>query len=58
MVDSSGCYVESGRMTALVGVDNLVVVETKDAVLVLRRDRDADLKKLTDLLGSHGKELW
>jgi mannose-1-phosphate guanylyltransferase len=53
-VDSRGCYVESARMAALVGVDNLVVIETKDAILILRRDREAELKKLTDRLEQKG----
>lgn len=55
LVDSTGCYVEGERTVALIGVDNLVVVETEDALLVINRDRDADLKKLTDQLIAKGK---
>ena len=39
-LDSSGCYVDApGKLAALVGVDDLIVVETDDALLVTRRDR-------------------
>ena len=37
----------NGRTIALVGVDNLVVVETPDAVLVCHRDAVQDIKKIT-----------
>ena len=43
-VDSRGSYVWSRRMVALVGVDDLVVVETDDAVLVARKDRVQQVK--------------
>ncbi|MGY1459751.1 mannose-1-phosphate guanylyltransferase/mannose-6-phosphate isomerase [Luteimonas sp. A534] len=45
-VDSHGSYVWSRRMVALVGVDDLVVVETADAVLVARKDRVQEVKEV------------
>jgi mannose-1-phosphate guanylyltransferase/mannose-6-phosphate isomerase len=38
------------RMLAAVGVENLIVVETPDAVLVASRDRAQDVKAVTDYL--------
>ena len=38
-VDSRNSYAHARRLVALVGVDDLVVVETDDAVLVARKDR-------------------
>src|SRR5690606_29662599 len=38
-IDSHGNYAYSRRLVALVGVDDLVVVETDDALLVARKDR-------------------
>jgi mannose-1-phosphate guanylyltransferase/mannose-6-phosphate isomerase len=38
------------RMLAAVGVDDLIVVETPDAVLVTRRDRAQDVKAVTQYL--------
>jgi mannose-1-phosphate guanylyltransferase len=54
-LDTEGCYVEAARLTALVGVKDLVVIETADAILILRRDREAMLKKLVDRLEKKGK---
>jgi mannose-1-phosphate guanylyltransferase/mannose-6-phosphate isomerase len=38
------------RLVAVLGVDDLVVAETADAVLVARKDATADLKKIVDRL--------
>jgi mannose-1-phosphate guanylyltransferase/mannose-6-phosphate isomerase len=43
-VDSRNSYAYARRMVALVGVDDLVVVETDDAVLVARKDRVQQVK--------------
>jgi len=42
--------VAHGRMLAAVGVDDLIVVETPDAVLVARKDRAQDVKAVTQFL--------
>ena len=44
-----------GRLVATVGVDNLIVVATNDAVLVARRDRDQDVKRVVDRLIKAGR---
>lgn len=50
-VDATGnIAVSNGRVIALCGVNDLVVVETPDAILVCHRDRVQDLKKLQPLL--------
>jgi mannose-1-phosphate guanylyltransferase len=50
-VDSTGnIAVSNGRIVALCGVRDLVVVETPDAVLVCHRDSVQDIKKLHPLL--------
>jgi mannose-1-phosphate guanylyltransferase/mannose-6-phosphate isomerase len=51
LLESSDCYVSSeSRLVAAVGVDNLVIVETKDSVLVARKDASQDVKQLVDQL--------
>jgi len=48
---SENCLVMAEeRLVATVGVDNLVVVETKDAVMVAHRDRVQDVKKIVEQL--------
>ena len=43
-VDSRNSYAWSRRLVALVGVDDIVVVETDDAVLVARKDKVQQVK--------------
>src|SRR3546814_16922283 len=43
-VDSHNSYAYARRLVALVGVDDLVVVETDDAVLVARKDKVQQVK--------------
>lgn len=45
-VDSRNSYAYAQRLVALVGVDDIVVVETDDAVLVARKDRVQDVKQV------------
>ncbi len=41
---------------ALVGVDDLVVVDTRDALLVARKGATQDVKKIVDALDARGRE--
>ena len=43
-------------LVSLVGVDDLVVVQTKDATLVARRDQVQDVKKVVDELKRSGRK--
>ena len=55
--DSSGVVVvpQSGRLVAALGVSDLIVVDTPDAVLVCSRERAQDVKKLVDELKERGE---
>jgi mannose-1-phosphate guanylyltransferase len=49
--NTSGSYVHAThRLVTTVGVTNLIIVETKDAVLVAHRDQVQDVKKIVDQL--------
>ncbi|MDF1615437.1 mannose-1-phosphate guanylyltransferase/mannose-6-phosphate isomerase [Desulfurivibrio dismutans] len=53
--DSRNCYARStGRLLALLGVDDLVVVETADAVLVAHRERVQEVRELVRELKERG----
>lgn len=48
---ASGCYVDNtGPLTALVGVEDIVVVNTPDALLVVHKDRAQDVRKVAERL--------
>ncbi len=50
------CFVHAtGRLVAAVGLENLVVVETKDAVFISPRDRVQQVKLLVDDLSRQGR---
>jgi mannose-1-phosphate guanylyltransferase/mannose-6-phosphate isomerase len=49
-------FVTEGRLVAAIGLDDLVVVDTRDALLLAPRDRVQDVKKLVQLLESDGRE--
>jgi mannose-1-phosphate guanylyltransferase/mannose-6-phosphate isomerase len=57
VLDSSRSYVRSeGPLVAALGIEDLVVVATPDAVLVLPRDRAQDVKTIVDELKSRGRD--
>jgi mannose-1-phosphate guanylyltransferase len=56
-IDSTGNYVHApGKVIALVGVSNLVVVQTKDALLITTRERSQDVGKVVAALKSAGRD--
>src|SRR5262245_8224840 len=58
-VDSRGCVVDSPkRLVALLGVEDLVVVDADDAILVCRKDRAQDVRRIVDALGPAGLERY
>ncbi len=56
-VDSQGVYAWApGKLVALVGVTDLIVVDTPDALLVSRRDRSEDVRIVVERLRQEGRE--
>jgi len=56
-IDSKGNYVYApGKTVALVGVNDLVVVETDDALLITTRERSQDVGKVVARLKQAGRE--
>ena len=52
-LDAKGSYVSSDKaLVTVLGVDNLIVIASEDAVLVANRDRTADLRQLVAQLKS------
>ena len=54
--DTRDCYVHStSRLVAAVGMDEHIIVETKDAVLVAPKDRVQDVKELVAMIKKSGR---
>ena len=58
-VDSKGLIVVSGkRLVATIGVEDLIIVESRDAILVARKDRAEDVKALVKKIEANGLEAY
>lgn len=59
LIDSSNCYVRSeDRVVAALGIDDLVIVDTPDALLVSKKDRVQDVKQVVEQLKSKRHESY
>ncbi|MEG2568208.1 MAG: mannose-1-phosphate guanylyltransferase/mannose-6-phosphate isomerase, partial [Acinetobacter sp.] len=51
MHNANNCYINTDeKLVAAIGVDNLVIINTKDAVLVVDKDQVQDVKKVVEYL--------
>jgi mannose-1-phosphate guanylyltransferase len=58
-LDTSGSLVVApGKLVATVGVSDLIVVEDGDVLLIMRRDRAQDVKKVLDQLKETNRERY
>ena len=49
--DSNNCYVRSeNRLIAGIGIENLVIIETNDAILILDKDKSQEVKYIVQYL--------
>jgi mannose-1-phosphate guanylyltransferase len=56
-LDSSRCVVHSPKkLVALLGVEDLVIVEEDDVLLVCKKDRSQDVRRIVELLRSMGRD--
>jgi mannose-1-phosphate guanylyltransferase len=57
--DTEGALVYSPKkLVALVGVKDLIIVETKDALLICKKGRSQDVKKVVDTLEAAKKKKY
>lgn len=58
-VDSHNTFVQSeDRLVATVGIDNLMIIDTPDALLVAHSDKAQDVKKVVAQLKTNGHEAY
>ena len=54
--DSHNCLVHgNGKLVSVIGVENIVVVETKDATMIVHKDRVQDVKAMVNQLDAMGR---
>ena len=46
------------KLIATIGVENLIVIQEKDAILICDKNRAQDVKNVVDRLGKEGKEKY
>jgi mannose-1-phosphate guanylyltransferase len=57
LTDSSGNFVDTGgKMVALIGIENLVVVDTPDALLIAKRERAQEVSRVVKWLEEQRRE--
>lgn len=55
-IDSQDCFVYSpDQLVATIGLENLVIINTPDAVLICPKDSSQDVKKIVEKLKARGK---
>jgi mannose-1-phosphate guanylyltransferase len=58
-INSSDSFIYNPyRLVALVGIKDLIVVETEDALLICKKNRSQDVKKITEELRKKGMEKY
>ena len=56
LIDSKNCMIHSpGKLVAAVGLEDMVVIETEDAILICPKARSQDVKLIVDRLRQMGK---
>ena len=59
LLDTTNSFVRADeRLVALIGLEDVVVVSTKDAILVAQRDRVQDSKVIASRLRGEGRSEW
>jgi mannose-1-phosphate guanylyltransferase len=58
-IDSKNCLIRSeDKLIATIGIKNLVVVSSKDAVLIANKDKTQDVKSLVEMLKDKNRNEW
>ncbi len=56
-LETKNCLIEgSGRMIVTIGVEDLMIIDTEDALLICRKDKTQSVKKVIEQLKEAGRE--
>lgn len=56
IIDSKNNYINTDKFVSLIGVENLIVVESEDALLIADKSKSEDVKKIVEKLKKETKE--
>jgi len=56
IINSKNNYINTKKFVSLIGIEDLVVVESEDAILISKKERSEDVKKIVENLRNDGKE--
>jgi mannose-1-phosphate guanylyltransferase len=57
-VDTRDTLVYSDKLTVTIGVDDIIIVDTPDALLICRRDRAQDVRTVVNMLKQRGSDQY
>jgi mannose-1-phosphate guanylyltransferase len=59
LIDTRNCMVDSGdRLVAAVGVQDLIIINTHDAILICHKDHAQDVKRVVEYMERHQMEKY
>ncbi len=58
VIDTKNSLVYSDKLTVTIGVEDLVVVDTDDVLMICKKDRAQDVKKVVDMLRTMNHETY
>lgn len=58
VIDTKNTLVYSDKLTVTIGIEDLVIVDTQDVLMICRKDRTQDVKKVVDMLRATNDETY
>ncbi|MCL5070243.1 MAG: mannose-1-phosphate guanylyltransferase, partial [Actinobacteria bacterium] len=55
-IDTKNCILYGNKLIATIGLENMIVVNTDDAMLICPKERAQEVKNLVEMLKKKGKE--
>ena len=55
-IEAKGNFVKSSKFTAIIGLDNICIIETEDAMLVCSKEKSEEVKRIVDYLKDREEE--
>jgi mannose-1-phosphate guanylyltransferase/mannose-1-phosphate guanylyltransferase/mannose-6-phosphate isomerase len=56
IINTTNSYIESDKLVATIGIDNLIIIDTDDALLVCHKDKSQGVKRIVDELKNAKRE--